>query len=123
MMKRILVVDDEPYIVKMVESRLKANGYEVLSALDGQAGLDKAKQEKPDLIILDLMLPKVDGYEVCATLKQDSRYQNIPIILFSAKAAEEDQRMGLEDCGADGYLTKPFEPQALLSKVSEFLKV
>ncbi|OGW87541.1 MAG: hypothetical protein A3A81_03215 [Omnitrophica bacterium RIFCSPLOWO2_01_FULL_45_10b] len=85
--------------------------------------MDKAKQEKPDLIILDLMLPKVDGYEVCATLKQDSRYQNIPIILFSAKAAEEDQRMGLEDCGADGYLTKPFEPQALLSKVSEFLKV
>ena len=122
MAKRILIVDDEPYIVKMVESRLKANGYEVLSALDGQAGLDRAKQERPDLIILDLMLPKIDGYRVCATLKHDTRYQKIPVLLFTARASEEDERIGIEDCKADAYLTKPFEAQTLLKKIQEMLK-
>lgn len=121
MAKKILLVDDEPHIVKLVSSRLRANGFEVIEALDGKAALQKAKSEAPDLILLDLMMPGVDGYEVCSSLKHDERYQKIPIVLFTAKAGEEDKRTGLEDCGADGYLTKPFEPQTLLAKVAELL--
>ena len=120
--KKILVVDDEPFIVQMVTSRLKAAGYETISASDGEEGLAKAHSENPDLIILDIMMPKMDGFAVCATLKQDERYQKIPVILFTAKAGEEARQIGLEDCGADDYLPKPFEAQTLLAKISEFLK-
>ncbi len=120
--KRILIVDDEEELVMAVEARLQANGYETLTAYDGELGLKKARTEEPDLIILDLMLPKMDGYQVCATLKHDERYKQIPVLLFTARAGEEDQRIGLEDCGADGYMTKPYEPQALLSKISELIK-
>jgi DNA-binding response OmpR family regulator len=121
MAKRILLVDDEPQIVMLVASRLKASGYDVITAVDGEDGLCQAQAEHPDLIILDLMMPKKDGYEVCAILKGDARYQKIPVLLFTAKAGKEEKRVGLEDCGADGFLTKPFEPEALLSKVSEML--
>ncbi|MFH1414374.1 MAG: response regulator [Candidatus Omnitrophota bacterium] len=119
--KTILVVDDELDLVKAVEVRLKAAGYAVLVAYDGQDGLEKARRIKPDLIILDLMLPKLDGYRVCRMLKYDVKYQQIPIIMFTARAQEEDKKMG-EDVGADAFITKPFEPQELLSKISEFLK-
>ena len=121
MPKKVLVVDDEPQIVLLVSGRLKANGFEVIEASNGEEGLRKAKSERPDLILLDIMMPGMDGYEVCAALKSDQRYKDIPIILFTAKAGEEAQRVGLEDCGANGYVTKPFEPSALLSKISEFL--
>ena len=117
----ILIVDDEVQLVEMVKMRLEASGYEIIFAHDGQEGLDKAKKEKPDLMILDLMLPKIDGYKVCRMLKFDEKYKQIPIILFSARAQDEDKQMGKE-VGADAYITKPFDPQALLGKIKELLK-
>ena len=120
MAKRILIVDDEPHIVSLLEARLKASRYEVLSALDGLRALEIAKKEKPDLIILDLMLPKLDGYKVCGLLKKDSRYAKIPILMFTARAQEEDMKLG-QEVGADAYITKPFDPKALLDKLRELL--
>jgi len=119
--KRILMVDDEPEFLEMVKTRLEAGGYEVITASDGQQGLDKAKKEKPDLIILDLMLPKMDGYKVCGFLKKDTRYSGIPIIILSARAQEEDMKLG-EELGADAYIIKPFDAPVLLNKIKEFLK-
>ena len=116
--KRILIVDDEPDLVTLVAGRLRANGYEVSSAGDGYAGLEAAKKDKPDLIILDLMLPKMDGYKVCGLLKRDARFAHIPVILFTAKAQEEDMILG-EEVGANAFVTKPFDPQALLAKIQE----
>jgi DNA-binding response OmpR family regulator len=119
--KRILAVDDEPDLLEMLKMRLEANNYDVLTAYDGQEGLEKARNEKPDLIILDLMLPKIDGYKVCGLLKKDARYKDIPIIIFSAKAQEGDIKLG-QELGAEAYITKPFEPQVLLGKIKELLK-
>ena len=118
--KRILIVEDESPMAEMVKMRLEANDYEVLTASDGQSGLEMAKKEKPDLIILDLMLPKLDGYKVCRMLKFDEKYKMIPIIMFSARAQETDKKMGKE-VGADAYITKPFEPKILLGKIQELL--
>ena len=120
MAKRILIVDDEVQLVEMIKLRLEAAGYEVITAYDGQAGLEKAKKEKPDLIILDLMLPKMDGYKVCGLLKNDARYSGIPIIMFTARAQEEDMRLG-KDLGAEEYVTKPFDPKVLITKIKEQL--
>ena len=120
MAKKILLVDDEPHIITMLENRMKHAGYEVITACDGQEAITKAQKEKPDLIILDLMLPKLDGYKVCRMLKFDEKYKHIPIIMLSARAQEVDKKMG-ETVGADGYVTKPFEPQVLLGKVKDLL--
>lgn len=120
-MKKILVVDDENRIVDMLKIRLEANDYEVVCAYDGQAGLETAKKENPDLIILDLMLPKMDGYKVCGLLKSDSRYAKIPIIMFTARAQETDKKLG-EEVGANAYITKPFDPQVLLAKITELIQ-
>ena len=120
MPRKILVVDDETEIVSLLEEELKALGYDVLTALDGLTGLEMARKERPALMILDLMLPKMDGYRVCGLLKNDLRYAEIPIILFSARAQEEDLRLGVE-LGANAYITKPFEPQELLKKVHELV--
>ena len=122
MPKKILVVDDEPFIIQMVTSRLTAGGYEVVSGCDGQEALQKAKSEKPDLIIMDVMMPKMDGYQACATLKQDVRFQNIPIILFTAKSGDEPSQVGIEECGADSVISKPFDAKMLLEKIAELLK-
>lgn len=119
--KRILVVDDEDELVKAVQVRLEYVGYDVLTASDGQAGLELAKKEKPDLIVLDLMLPKMDGYKVCALLKADTRYKKIPVILFSARVQDKDVQMGKE-VGADAYITKPFDHQVLTAKIKELLQ-
>jgi len=119
-MKKILIVDDETFLVKVITDRLQANNYEVISAADGQEGLEKARTEKPDLIILDLMLPKMDGYQVCRMLKFDKRFQTVPIILFTARAQESDIKTG-EEAGADAYLVKPFDPNVLLDKIKELL--
>ena len=119
--KRILIVDDEFNMVEMVKLRLEAYGYEVLTAHDGQEGLQKAQQEKPDLIILDLMLPKMDGYKVCGLLKADTRFNRIPIIMFSAKAQMDDVQQG-EELGADGHIAKPFEPEVLMAKIRDLLQ-
>lgn len=118
--KRLLIVDDETDLAEMIKFRMENNGYEVLLAHDGQAALEMARKENPDLIILDLMLPKMDGYKVCGLLKKDSRYSHIPIIIFSAKGQEDDMKLGRE-LGADAYITKPFEPQVLLGKINELL--
>ena len=121
MAKKILVVDDEPELIKALQIRLRAAGYDVLAAYDGQEGLSKAQKEKPDLIILDLMLPKMDGYKVCGLLKKDSRYAKIPIIMFTARAQEGDKKLG-EEMGADAYITKPFQHEILLAKIEELLE-
>ncbi len=119
--KRILIVDDEEGIVKVVKMYLEHHDYEVITANDGQVGLEKAKTEKPDLIVLDLMLPKIDGYKVCGLLKRDARYAKTPVIMFTAKAQEKDVKLG-QEVGADAYITKPFEPEVLLAKIKELIK-
>ena len=108
MSKRILVVDDEEDMLFAVRLQLEQSGYTILTAKDGKAGLDLARTEKPDLIILDLMLPKLDGYKVCRMLKFDQKYKNIPVILFTARVQYKDAKLGYE-VGADAYITKPFE--------------
>ena len=118
--KKILVVDDETELVAMVKMRLEANQYEVITAADGQEGLDTARRERPDLILLDLLLPKIDGHQVCGLLKTDTRFRAIPIILFTARAQDSDKKMA-EETGADAYITKPFEPQTLLKKIIELI--
>ena len=118
---KILLVEDEAAIVDMVKRRLEAHEYEVIVAVDGVEGLDKARKENPDLIILDLMLPKMDGCKVNALLKCDEKYKHIPIIIFTACAIEKDEKLGFE-YGADAYITKPFDAQALLAKIKELLE-
>ena len=117
---RILLVDDEPDLAQMVSVRLKAAGYEVSTAYDGQEALEKVKESRPDLMILDLMLPKLDGCKVCRLLKFDERTRGIPILIFTARAQVEDVTLATE-CGADSYLTKPFEAKVLLAKLQELL--
>lgn len=118
--KKILLVDDEQDLLETLSFRLKANGYDVITADNGQAALEKARSEKPDLMILDLMLPKLDGYKVCRMLKFDEKYKHIPIIMFTARVQESDKKIG-EEVGCDAYMTKPFEPQVLLATVKRFL--
>ncbi len=120
MAKKILVVEDEPELVKALEVRLKTQNYEVVTALDGEEGLRKAREENPDLIILDIMLPKMDGYKVSRMLKFDESYKHIPIIMLTAKAEQEDKVLG-EETGADEYMTKPFEWEHLAKKIKELL--
>ena len=122
MAHRILLVDDEKDLLELVKVRLEANGFDVMTARDGLEALEKARGEKPDLVILDVMLPKLNGYEVCTLLKQDPRYQNIPIVLFTAKTQEEDEKTGV-GCGANAYVRKPFQPQELLDKIRSLLPV
>ena len=100
--------------------KLKANNYNVISACDGEEGLEKARSQKPDLIILDLMLPKLDGYKICRLLKFDEKYKKIPIIMYTARGQEEDKNTGYE-VGTDVYLVKPFEPQVLLENIHNLL--
>ena len=111
--KRILVVDDEKEIVDAIKQELEENHYEVLTAYNGLEGLEKARKEEPHLVILDLMLPKIDGHKVCGLLKGDSGSTNIPILILIAKAHEEDKRLA-EIMGADAFLIKPFKPEVLL---------
>ena len=120
MAKKILVVEDEPELVKALEVRLKTQDYEVITAIDGEEGLRKARQENPDLIILDIMLPKMDGFKVSRLLKFDERYEDIPIIMLTAKVEKEDEALGGET-GADEYITKPFEWSYLSEKIKEHL--
>lgn len=118
--KRILLVEDEKDMAYAVTLQLEAKGYEVIVASDGKEGLGMARTKKPDLIILDLMLPKIDGYKVCRMLKFDDKYMKIPVILFTSRALDSDKKTGKE-VGADAYITKPFEPSVLLDKICELL--
>ena len=120
-MAKILLVDDESAILEVFEKRLELEGYEVITAMDGEAALAKARQEKPDLIILDLMLPKMDGYKVCSFLKKDSRSAKIPIVIVTARVQDNEQKLAYE-CGANAYFTKPFESAALVKKIKSLLQ-
>ncbi len=117
-MKKILVVDDEVSVRKLLSSYLKQEGYEVADAADGVSALQLARREHPDLIVLDLMLPEIDGLEVCRTLRGES---NAFVIMLTAKAEEADKLVGL-GLGADDYLTKPFSPRELVARVKAILR-
>jgi len=114
----ILIIEDNESIVKVLQRGLMYEGYKVESALDGEKGLKLAKQNRPDLVILDLMLPGMDGVEVCKQLRTDS---NLPILMLTAKDAIQDRVLGL-DAGADDYMVKPFEPRELLARVKALLR-
>jgi DNA-binding response OmpR family regulator len=118
--KKILLVDDEVDLVETVRFPLEMEGYHVLVSYNGEDALNQARKENPDLILLDLMLPKLDGYKVCRLLKFDERYKHIPILMLTAKTQEKDKVLGLET-GADEYITKPFEMDFLMEKVKEYL--
>ncbi len=120
MARKILVVDDETELLKAISILLKTSGYEVITAQDGQEGLEKAKSLSPDLIVLDVLMPKMDGYEVCRMLKFDEKYKSIPIIMLTAKVQDIDKAMG-KKVGADDYITKPFETQDLVDKIKKHL--
>jgi len=118
--KRILLVDDELDLVETVRFSLELEGYDVLVTHNGEDALNQARKENPDLILLDLMLPKLDGYKVCRLLKFDERYKHIPILMLTAKTQEKDKLLGKET-GADEYITKPFEMDELMRKVKSYL--
>ena len=117
---RILVVDDEIYIVHILDFSLGMEGYEVITALDGEQALEKAKESHPDLIVLDIMMPKMDGYETCRALKANPDTKDIPVILLSAKGRTIDQQTGF-DVGAEDYITKPFSPRKLVDRINAML--
>jgi len=118
MPQRILVVDDEPHIVELVRYNLLQEGYDVIAAGDGETALGRARAERPDLIVLDLMLPGTDGLEVCRQLRRETA---IPIIMLTAKGGELERVVGLE-LGADDYVTKPFSPRELVARVRAVLR-
>ncbi len=119
--KRILIVEDQAVISNMLRMRLEANNYEVMTAADGQEGLEKAHKENPNLIILDIMLPKMNGYQVCQLLKADPKYKTIPIIISSGRTPQEIRKVSKE-VGADAFVSKPFEAEELLSKMKDLLE-
>ena len=116
MPKKILAVDDERHIVRLVEVNLQRAGYEVVTAYDGREALEKVKAEKPDLVVLDVMMPYMDGFEVLKNLKADPTTAEIPVIMLTAKAQDADVFRGWQS-GVDCYLTKPFNPMELLTFV------
>lgn len=118
---KILVVDDETYIVELVKFNLEKEGYRVVVAFDGIHALEMVREENPQLILLDIMLPSMDGLEVCRTLKQDPNYNTIPIIMLTAKGDEFDTVLGLE-MGADDYIKKPFSPREMVARVKARLR-
>jgi two-component system alkaline phosphatase synthesis response regulator PhoP len=118
--KKILVVDDEMHIIRIVKYKLETAGYEVLTALNGADAIKLAKDEKPALIFLDIMMPGINGYEVCSQLKNSAATRDIIIIMLTAKGQESDKIKGLE-VGVDEYITKPFSPQDLLDRAKDLL--
>ena len=121
MAKKILVVDDEPDIRKLTSLRLKLSGYEAITAVDGKDALDSIRQQKPDLVLLDLLLPVIDGFEVCKKIKADEELKQIPVILFTARSdtmtVEKAKQLGASD-----YMTKPFNPEEMLNKIKQALE-
>lgn len=119
--QKILIVEDEEDVQELVRYNLEKNGYRAESALDGKTALNKARTIKPDLILLDLMLPKIDGLQVCRSLKGDAATADIPVVMLTAKGTEADIVTGLE-MGADDYITKPFSPRVLLARLKAVLR-
>lgn len=120
MIKKILVVDDSATIREMIKGLLEKIGFKTVMASDGVEALEAVKETNPDLIILDVNMPKMDGFRVCRLLKFDRNYRNIPIILLTAREEEENVKIGIK-AGADLYLTKPIEPEKLIEAVNKFL--
>jgi len=119
-MAKVLIIDDEIDLVETMTFRLESAGYEVINAFDGLEGLDKARAENPDIILLDVMMPKMDGYHVCRMLKFDEKYRHIPIIMLTARGQEQDKATGLE-VKADLYMTKPFESSELMTNIKKLI--
>ena len=117
---KIAVIDDDPSMVKVLRIMLTSSGYEVVEAMSGTKGFMITKRELPDLVLLDIMMPDVDGFEVCRRLKLDPDTEKIPVIFVSAKTGSEHIEMGLS-MGAEGYITKPFELQDILDKIEEVI--
>src|SRR4030042_1211481 len=118
--KKILVVDDEVDLVETLRFPLELEGFDVIVSYNGEDALNQAREKNPDLILLDIMLPKLDGYKVCRLLKFDERYKHIPILMLTAKTQEKDKLIGKET-GADEYITKPFDIDDLMKKVKAYL--
>ncbi|HLF94460.1 MAG TPA: response regulator transcription factor [Planctomycetota bacterium] len=121
MAQTVLIIDDEPELLKLLDYNLTKSGYLAISAKDGPGGLEMARKHAPDLVILDVMMPGMDGWEVCKKLRQDPATASIPLIMLTAKAEEADRVLGLE-LGADDYLTKPFGVRELLARVKALLR-
>ncbi len=121
MRQTILVVDDEPDIVEIIQYNLEKSGFDVIVAADGPTALEKARDETPDLIVLDLMLPGLEGTDVCRILKQDERTRSIPILMLTAKSEGIDRIIGLE-LGADDYVVKPFSPREIVLRIRNILR-
>lgn len=122
MPRKILVVDDQENIARIVRMMLENKGYETVWAADGAEALRLAKSEEPDLILLDVMLPKIDGFKVCRLLKFDKKYSHIPIVFLTAKSSPGDKQIGRE-VGADYYLEKPFQPVQLIQVIEQLLSL
>ena len=118
--KKILVVDDEPDLVDFVRIRLEANNYQVVAASDGEEALSVFAKEKPDLVLLDILMPKIDGFKVCQMLKKDLANANIPVIMLTVKDRTEDIKLA-KQIGADGYILKPFDADTLLNNIKDQL--
>ncbi|MDF2672679.1 MAG: response regulator transcription factor [Clostridiales bacterium] len=119
--EKILIIDDELHIVELLRYNLESNGYKVIFSLNGREGLNIAIEEKPDLILLDVMLPELDGFDVCKEIKKNKEIEFIPIIMLTAKSEEFDKILGLE-LGADDYITKPFSVRELLARIKAVLR-
>lgn len=120
MPKRILIVEDEQNLVELLKFRLEVNGYSIETAFDGEEGLSKISTVKPDLVILDLMIPKIDGYKVLERAKADPKTKDIPVIVLTARTQNKDMEQA-RALGADSFMTKPFEPNQLLSEIKKLL--
>ena len=120
MAKKILIIDDEPDILRAAKVRLMSFGYEVITAGDGSDIVNLVQKNMPDLILLDLRLPRMDGDKICAMLKADDRFKNIPIIIFTA-SSDLNTSKKVKDSGANGYLIKPFDTEELLQIIKKFL--
>ncbi len=121
MAKKILAVDDEKHIVRLVQVNLERQGYEVVTAFDGKEALEKVESERPDLVVLDVMMPYMDGFEVLKNLKKNPETRDIPVIMLTAKAQDADVFRGWQS-GVDCYLTKPFNPMELIAFVKRIFK-
>ncbi|OGP95556.1 MAG: two-component system response regulator [Deltaproteobacteria bacterium RBG_16_47_11] len=120
MPKKVLICDDEPYIIESLSYLVKREGYEVITAEDGEEAFNKAKEILPDLIFLDVMMPKKSGFEVCQQLKKDERTKGIYIVILTARGEESNEKRGKE-AEADEYIVKPFSPRKLSAKIHEIL--
>ena len=120
--KKVLIVDDETDIVETIKFNLELENIECMTAYDGEEALSKTKKENPDLVLLDVMLPKMHGYKVARLLKFDSEYKHIPIIMLTARAQGDDIKLG-EEMGADEYVTKPFDMDMLIALVKKYLNM